>query len=293
MAALLTLFSVLLFSSPQVRAEARRFDEAGAPDVARTYKLAAPEYRTAIPAAYLGVDPEGEHPEWELELWRICRREAWCGHFGPVTVHEIDGWAGAGVYVGALEDGLLDPEGCEAHRLEDYAPAVKAVKRLVRKERWSKARGERMLERLAELPLGEQQAKEFSTRGGFGQMQGRHLHLLGSCVEPDATDDPDNAAFIAATTIAGCKRWDGEPGRRFQRHCTCVERTRKWVGGGRWVGRSLWRNARSVKSQCGIDQAAVFWLEGAWDELGALPLVFPELGAWLLLGALQAASSVV
>lgn len=290
MAALIPLLSILLFTPPGVRAEARRFEDAGAHDVARAYKLAAPEYRTAIPAAYQRVDPEGAHPEWELELWRICRRESWCGHFGPVTVHEHDGWAGAGVYVGALEDGLLDPEGCEAHRLRDYQPAAKAVRRLVRKGRWTDARAARVLARLAELPQGYRGTAEFSTRGGFGQMQGRNLQMLGVCVGPETTDDPAVAADIAARTLASCERWEGEPGRRFKRSCSCVEHTQKWVGGGRWGQRSLWRNTRSVKSQCGLDQAAMFWLEGAWDGLVALPL---EFAGGLVLAALGAASGVV
>lgn len=284
MAALLTLFSLLLFAPPapssapdsdqmrrQVRREAKRFARAGHPDVAKIYRLAAPEYREAIPAALETVDPEGLHPEWELELWRICRREAWCGHYGRVTVHERDGWAGAGVYIGALADGLLRPETCPAHRLRDYAPAARAVEHRVRQGRWSRSAADRMLARLAELEAGEHPPEAFSTRGGFGQMQGRHLHILGECVGPEAADDPRNAARIAAVTIAGCRRWEGEPGARYRRYCTCTERTRKWVGGGRWDQRSFLRNLKSVSTQCGDPEAARFMLSEALAFVGDRP----------------------
>lgn len=259
----------------QVRRDSKRFAKAGHPDVAKIYRLASPDYRSAIPRALAAVDPNGEHPEWELELWRICRREAWCGHYGPVSVHEGDGWAGAGVYVAAVADDLLRPETCPAHRLEDYAPAVAAAERRVRAGRWTRERADRVLERLDALEVGDQRPEEFSTRGGFGQMQGRHLHLLGECVDPDAVDDPHNAATIAAITIASCKRWDGEPGARFRRHCTCPERTRKWVGGGRFDQRSLFRNTRSVATQCGEPTAVGFFVDGALAYLGSS-------GVWVL-----------
>jgi hypothetical protein len=280
MVALLTLFSILLFTPPasieledpaetrrSVQAESRRFVEVGAPDVAKIYRLAAPSYREGITRAYAAVDPAGEHPEWEHELWRICRREAWCGHFGRVTVHEGDGWAGAAVYADAVGDGLLDPEGCPAHRLADYTPVIQTVKARVEAGRWSESHGERILDALAELDTGEFRAADFSTRGGFGQMQARRLWMVGRCTPPTAADNPQTAALIAAKSIASCARWEGEPGSRSRRYCTCTERTRRWVGGGRWEQRTTWRNARSVDSQCGAPEAARFWFQSVLEEL--------------------------
>jgi hypothetical protein len=261
MAALLTLFSLLLSvpSKADIRAQARVYARAGQSDVAKIYRLAAPEYRLAVADAYAEVDPKGEHPEWEWELWRICRREAWCGHYGQVGVHKGDGWAGVGVYAGAVSDGLLDPVGCAAHRLDDYGPVAELVERRVVSGRWTRRRAERVLGVLEVAEVGFRRPADFSTRGGWGQMQARQLHKLGACVAPEAADDPRVGARLAALSIAACKRWDGEPGARFKRHCTCAERTRKWVGGGRWDERSIWRNAKSVSSQCG-DPHAASWL---------------------------------
>jgi hypothetical protein len=284
MAALLTLFSLLLSmpSHADVRAQARGYVRAGQPDVAKIYRLAAPEYRSAIATAIAEVDPEGAHPEWEWELWRICRREAWCGHYGPVGVHKGDGWAGVGVYAGAVSDGLLDPVSCPAHRLEDYNPVRELVQRRVNSGRWSSRRAARALAGIDQAEVGTRLPADFSTRGGWGQMQARQLHKLGSCVAPEVADDPAVAARLAALSIASCQRWEGPPGARTKRHCTCAERTRKWVGGGRWDQRTLWRNAKSVSSQCG-DKQAVAWAVA--EIVGLIHVDGAMVLTWALVGA--------
>ena len=144
-------------------------ERAGLPLVARAYRVATPEYREAIEAAYLEVDPEGDRPWWRHELYRICLRESRCGQYGTPGVHRRDSWTGRKSYARAVERGRLDPEGCPEHR------------------------------------LGERAHAEFSTRGGWGMNAARGLHLLGGCRGPETLDTPATAARVAALTLATCE----------------------------------------------------------------------------------------
>ncbi len=142
----------------------------GLPRVARAYRVATPEYREAVEAAYDEVDPEQLRPWWRHELYRICLRESRCGQYGTPTVHPGDSWTGPKSYARAVERGRLDPEGCPEHR------------------------------------LGERTQAEFATRGGWGMNAARGLHHLGGCRGPEALDVPANAARVAALTLATCER---------------------------------------------------------------------------------------
>lgn len=248
-------------------------DDEPAPDVVHAQKAAAPGYEVAIDQAVAAVDPEGLHPEWRDELWRICNRESWCGRFGDVEVHEGDSWTGTRAYAGAVRRGLLDPEACVEHRLADYTGVVAAVAQDAKGAR-GRARGlrstdpkrarrfdrhaaklEDLAERLASAPTGEWRSEDFATRGGWGQNAARALHRLGACTPPDALDDPARAALVAARTLASCRRWDGPRGNRTRRSCTCPEHTARWVGVGRFPNLPLHRRWAAVRRQCGEDTA--------------------------------------
>jgi len=169
---------VLAILAPQ-RARARNpvaaeLEREGLPLVARAYRVATPEYREAIEAAYAEVDPEQTRPWWRHELYRICMRESRCGQYGTPTVHPGDSWTGPKSYARAVERGRLDPEACPEHR------------------------------------LGERTQAEFATRGGWGMNAARGLHLLGGCRGPEELDVPASAARIAALTLATCEV-DGRP----------------------------------------------------------------------------------
>lgn len=181
-------------------------------DVERTKRVAAPVYHEAIAEA---VEDVGR-PDLAPMLWRICRRESWCGRYGVTKVHARDAWVGGQAYRARVARGDLDPEACAAHRLTADRPA------------WA-----------------------FATRGGFGQIAAGVLHALGPCVGPEALDDPKLAALAAARTAAACKRWDGEAGNRYRRPCTCRELARRWTGGGRWDARTNLEQRRATVRQCG------------------------------------------
>ena len=233
MGMLLTLI-LLAFTGPEAepprwlcRGDTARFCEVDAPDVARAYRAASDEFREAIPAALAIVDPGGKYPEWELELWRICWRESKCGRFGRVSSHRGDRWAGRIVYADAVDRGRLRPDKCPEHRVGDGADRTPG---------------------------------DFSTRGGFGTMAAGNLWHLAKrleqdCVGPEALDEPANAALVAAGIFANCRRWDGEPGARYRRTCTCQEHAIRWMGRGKWLrlthGERRWR----VTRQCGEQPA--------------------------------------
>jgi hypothetical protein len=194
-----------------VHERVRAYKRAGAIDVAKVYSIASDEYREAIAAAVSVIDPDRKHPEWELELWRICKRESWCGAYGPVTVHERDGWAGKNAYTRSVRKGLLDPEECPDHSLENHLYS------------------------------------DFSTRGGFGQIFAYHGWRLGWCTAPEAFDDPKLAAYAALHAIATCAVY--EDGRR--RACTCQDHAISWVGPGRWAKWTHARRRVTLQRQCG------------------------------------------
>ncbi|MAF30563.1 MAG: hypothetical protein CL819_15355 [Croceicoccus sp.] len=266
MAAFLFILATIIATPNPVKAQAKLYRETGHDDVAYAYKNAADEYREAIPQALAEVDPDGLHPEWAHELWRICKREAWCGRFKVVRVHEVDGWTGAGAYLWAVDKGHLDPVSCEEHRLADYEPVLRAL------TRWERKKGKKrpdVRETIEALPVGVYAARDFATRGGFGQNAARNLRRLGECVPPTALDEPLNAARVAATTFDECKVWDDDPtrpGYRAKRHCTCVEHTARWVGVGQWKTRPMFSffggktKYRSIRKQCGERSAAVYAL---------------------------------
>lgn len=279
MAALLLLLATILSTNPptfdvqEFPVESRRavykhaklLRKHGLARVAFAYLNASDEFREAIPAAMASVDPEGLHPEWGHELWRICKRESWCGKFGRTGVHEIDGWVGPNAYLWAVERGQLDPHKCTEHRLHDYTPVLKALSKWERKTDRKKPE---LRARIEGLPTGEFSAKDFATRGGFGQNAARNLRVLGECVAPTTLDDPLHAAMLAAKTFDECKVWAPDPdrpGRKRQRHCTCEEHVRVWVGVGRWDDRPLvtpFSRAKSrygsVRMQCGEEAAGAY-----------------------------------
>lgn len=255
MAALITFLATLLFAPPTTIEND--------PVVRQMERIAAPSYREAIEHALDVVDPDREHPVWRIELWRICKREAWCGKFGPVKVHKIDGWVGVGAWVHAVRKGYLDPETCPEHRLDDYLPAVEYLADLEGKAKRQRYK-ERLIDladRIASFPKGQYTPEDFATRGGFGMNAARGLRRLGQCVAPTSLDDPKNAALVAAKAIASCETWDGPKGRRYKRPCTCVDHTRRWVGGGRFDARSLVGQWKTVERQCGPAIASEFAYE--------------------------------
>ena len=208
-------------------------------------KNATSEFKVAIEEAMKKVDPEDEHPDWRDELFRICKRESWCGKFGKVGVHEIDGWTGAQSYAFAVRSGKLNPASCHSHRLRSYDRVLSAL------GRWEKKRERKMPElrsQLRGLPAGEYEARDFATRGGFGQNAARALHKIGECVAPSAMDNPTHSALVAAKTIAACDR-PGKP-------CECADHVSIWVGAKRWENRSVFSFSgkskyKSLKAQCG------------------------------------------
>ncbi len=197
-------------------------------DVLRIQAIAAPDYAPAIRHA---VEVVGR-PDLEFELWRVCRRESWCGRYGVVSTHPGDHWAGKRSYRRRVAKGHLDPANCPEHRITDDRPV-----------------------------------ESFSTRGGFGQIAAGVLHLLGPCVGPEALDDPFAAAEAAIRVMDSCKRWDGPRGGRFVRSCTCPERTARWVGRGNWHRLTNKERRRSSLRQCGEqpELTDLDYLEDAWS----------------------------
>lgn len=236
-----------------------------AAEIERIERAAAPEYVTAIDRALARVDPEGEHPEWRPMLLRVCKREGWCGRFGPVGRHEIDAWAGVGRYAAALARGYLDPVACPEHRLADYRAVREDVEGWPVVTGWWRHRRERALAVLDAAPVGDYEPEDFSTRGTFGMSASRNLRRLGPCTAPDAMDRPATAALIAARYVASCER-DG-------RACSCEDHLRRWVGAGRWADRPWLRKLYTLRRQCGAVYAARWVLgepiSGGWSTEGA------------------------
>lgn len=227
------LIALLLFSEPTVRQEIRRFKRADRPDVAFAYKTASPLFRDAITTAYQDADPEGAHPDWEFELWKICHRETWCGRWGIPSIHAVDAHLGPRVYRRAVRRGTLNPDDCPEHRVgPEYGRTFAS----------------------------------FSTRGGWGQIAAGTLHRMGQCTPPEALDDPYRGAANVLDIFQDCKRWDGDPGARFRRSCTCEEHTAIWVGVGRWRYRNPLERWRSVSRQCGPTPLPGPW---PWVEYAA------------------------
>jgi len=215
-------------------------------DVVKIQRVADPAYAPAIEHA---VEVVGR-PDLEIELWRVCRRESWCGRYGVVGVHAGDAWVGGKAYAKRVANGDLDPVTCPGHQVTEERPV-----------------------------------ESFATRGGFGTIAAGVLHTLGPCVAPEALDDPWFAAEAAARSMASCRRWAGEPGDRHRRSCTCRERARKWAGAGKWASRSNAANRRATIRQCGPDQpplSTLERLEDAVDALGRAGLVLVRHSwAWL------------
>lgn len=224
------LFAWLALSAALSAAEDRDRDY-----LRRAARVATPEYRAAIAEASR-LAPPGKRGQWRAELLRICRRESWCGRYGVVRVHDIDGWVGPRAYLGAWRSGKLSPETCSAHRLRDYAPVSRIAKAEER-------------EVISALPSGNFSARDFSTRGGFGTNAARGVSVLGECVPPTALDTPKNAARVAVEKFKAC----GES-------CGCPDHVALWVGVGAWKRRplvSLFDRSRfdSVRVQCGESEA--------------------------------------
>ena len=177
------------------------------------------------------------------ELRRICKREAWCGRFRHVKIHEGDAWAGSRFYVGAVRRGWLDPDQCPAHA----------------------------------RPESRDEFAQWSVRGAFGMAAAYHVrHLvpyLGECVAPEVLDHPGVAAWAAVLYIEDlCKRTDV---------CDCPGRARQWAGAGNWGRRTYARNRESVVKQCGdapelqdwellADTIVITWKHvSPWHRVGA------------------------
>lgn len=213
--------------------------------------IASDEHGRAIAAALRAVDPDGLHPGWADELYRICRRESRCGQYGHVRKHAGDSWTGARSYLWAVVRGRLSPKTCDAHRLRNYAPVLRELRQ------WEREHGHEHAARseIEALPLGTRRASDFATRGGWGMNAARGVEHLGTCVGPEALDEPKAAALVAAREFAACEV-DG-------RACTCSEHTALWVGRGRWSSRPLVSRSRkskwsTVAVQCGRAYAAAF-----------------------------------
>lgn len=212
----------------------------------RVRRVASNDYIAAIEAAPVG-------PETRDELYRICRRESWCGRYGKWD-HSVDSWTGVPSYVSAVARHRLDPEQCPSHRLDNY--------QLVAAHAAAQGR-EELSEALLELPLGTHTPHDFATRGAYGMNASRALRFVGTCADPDDLDVAALATRAAIGTLSACKR-KGQP-------CTCADHTALWVGRGTFEGRPLFgpsgKKSRysSVVIQCGrwsaIDYAvAEIWL---------------------------------
>jgi hypothetical protein len=179
---------------------------------------------------YAAIDQATPDPTLRAELRRVCRRESACNWIGAVTWHAGDASGGRARWRAAVARGWIDPETCPDHALGKAA-------------RWT-------------------------SYGPFGLAAAWAVPLLGSCVGPEALDDPRTAArAVVAWVDRLCRR---------QGACTCEDRTRWWVGPGRWETRSRWSQLASVERQCG----AVPW----WRWAGAV-----AVDGWRALG--QAAAS--
>ncbi len=197
-------------------------------------RIAAPEYHRAIERAVARA-PKSRARQWRAELFRICRRESWCGRYGVVRVHAIDGWVGPRAWLGAWKTGKIDPENCEGHRLADYSPVLKIA-------------GD-YAEKISTLPRGKFSARDFATRGGFGTNAARGVSVLGECVSPIALDSPANAAKVAVEKFVAC----GDA-------CSCSDHVTMWVGVGAWKSRPLVSATErsrydSIRAQCGEAEA--------------------------------------
>lgn len=219
-----------------------------AAEVDRLERISASEYVEAIDEAVAVVDPEGRHPEWRPMLLRVCRREGWCGRFGPVGVHAVDAWAGVSRYAAALASGHLDPVTCPEHRLEDYTRVREDVEGWPVTSGWLRRRRARALAVLDAAPVGAYQPEDYSTRGTFGMAASRNLRRLGECTAPEAMDRPREAALVAARYVASCTS-EG-------RACTCEDHLRRWVGAGRWARRPWAARVYSLRRHCGAVYAA-------------------------------------
>jgi len=169
--------------------------------------LEAVEPRVAIALAAAEVG----RPDLEPELLRICKRESWCGRYGEVGKHEIDGWAGQRSWERAVDRGWLSPEDCPEHQLGA-------------------------------------DPTDWSTRGLFGTIAAFALHRLephlGECLSPELLDQPGPAALAAAELAASCDHFRGRP-------CTCEDRTAMWAGIGVWRGYGFARRVKGLERQCG------------------------------------------
>jgi len=185
------------------------------------HRIATPEYREAIEAAMAEVDPEGEHPDWADQLYRICKRESRCGQDGSPGAHAADSWAGRRTYARAVERGRLDPVGCLAHRLEGRTTA------------------------------------RFSTRGGWGLNAALWLWQLGPCEAPEELDKPHVSALVAARMLAWCHR--GRRPCTCSEHTALwvgagILRARPLVS---WLRKS---RVSTVAGQCGDETALAYLL---------------------------------
>lgn len=202
------------------------------------------EPRVAIALAVAEVG----RPELEPELLRICRRESWCGRYGDVGKHEIDGWAGQRSWERAVERGWLSPDQCPEHDLGS-------------------------------------DPTDWSTRGLFGTIAAFALHRLephlGECLSPELLDQAGPAALAAAELAVSCDRFHGRP-------CTCEDRTAMWAGVGSWKHYGFRRRAAALERQCGRLGAVYLgglWLRTEYETASraslALPYLFAHTLTWI------------
>jgi len=144
----------------------------------------------------------------------------------PIGIHDLDGWAGRRFYSRAVAEGWLQPETCKEH-----AP-----------------------------PADREEAMRWTTRGSFGGAAAYMLHRLpelGECAPPEVLDHPGPAALAAARFALSCDNY-------FKHPCTCQDRTRLWMGPGRWQRLSYYERRRRTERQCG-PQPPLTLLEQASD----------------------------
>jgi hypothetical protein len=156
------------------------------------------------------------------ELVRVCKRESNCL---PVGWHEGDSYASERFWQGAVRRGWLDPEACpDEHAWADDG-------------RWSTAG-----------PWGISMAYLMRYAGEPEGDDGRGTQ----CFEPFDLADLDRMATAVVRYTAGLHRGG---------YRSCADRTRVWVGVGRWQSMPLARRVVSVRRQCGEQEAASYFVE--------------------------------
>lgn len=193
------------------------------------------EQNARVAEAFDAIDAATDDPGLRIELRRICWREGFCNRDHHVGIHRRDSqsamWASGAAWHRSHDRGDLNPDACEAHRLEG----------------------------------DEDGAQAWAPRGMFGQSPVWTVAAAwrqGECIGPWAHDDPYEAARLVVMRIQDlCDR---------KGYCTCEERTSVWAGVGRWKDRTHLHRMRSIERQCGEQPSEAWALAVFHDTASAM-----------------------